>query len=113
MIRVRFEVVERRGVQHGERGPPRQEAGAAVNEQSRSFVYRQDSRGTCSGMARFRWSLLLALWLSSAVQPAAAQVGSATDIITGKVTGPDGEPIADATVEAISTETEVSRQRTT
>jgi len=36
--------------------------------------------------------------------PAAAQVGSATDIITGKVTGPDGEPIADATVEAVTTE---------
>jgi len=64
-------------------------------------------------MARFRWPLLLALLLCGAVQPAAAQVGSTTDIITGKVTGPDGEPIADATVEAISTETEVSRQRTT
>jgi hypothetical protein len=64
-------------------------------------------------MLRLRWLPLLALLCSSALQPAAAQVGSATDIITGKVTGPDGEPIADATVEAVSTETQVSRQRPT
>jgi len=55
-------------------------------------------------MLRLRWLPLLALLCSSALMPAAAQVGSATDIITGKVTGPDGEPIADATVEAVTTE---------
>jgi hypothetical protein len=40
-------------------------------------------------------------------------VGSTTDIITGTVTGPEGQPIADATVEAIAAETQISRQRTT
>jgi hypothetical protein len=42
-----------------------------------------------------------------------AQVGSTTEIITGKVTGPAGEPIAGARVEVMSVETEVTRGRTT
>ena len=42
-----------------------------------------------------------------------AQVGSTTDIITGKVTGPNGEPIAGARVEVMSLETQVTRFRTT
>jgi hypothetical protein len=44
---------------------------------------------------------------------AATQVGTTTDIITGTVTGPDGQPLPGAVVEATSTETQVSRQRTT
>jgi hypothetical protein len=44
---------------------------------------------------------------------ARAQVGSTTDIITGKVTGPNGEPIAGARVEVMSLETQVTRFRTT
>lgn len=44
---------------------------------------------------------------------ARAQVGSTTDIITGKVTGPNGEPIAGARVEVLSLETQVTRFRTT
>ena len=43
---------------------------------------------------------------------AGAQVGS-TDIITGRVTGPDSQPIRGARVEATSVETGVTRARTT
>jgi hypothetical protein len=47
--------------------------------------------------------------------PAAAfsQVGSTTDIIMGRVTSPDGKPIAGAHVEVTSTETQISRTKTT
>src|SRR2546429_8664076 len=44
--------------------------------------------------------------------PAAAQVGATTDIITGKVTGPDSQPLPGAVVVATSVETRVSHQRT-
>jgi len=44
---------------------------------------------------------------------ARAQVGSSTDILTGKVVGPNGEPIAGARIEVLSLETQVSRFRTT
>src|SRR5207253_1769063 len=43
---------------------------------------------------------------------AAAQVGATTDIITGRVTGPDSQPLAGAVVVATSVETRVSHQRT-
>ena len=43
---------------------------------------------------------------------AAAQVGATTDIITGKVTGPDSQPLPGAVVVATSVETRVSHQRT-
>jgi Carboxypeptidase regulatory-like domain len=62
---------------------------------------------------RLRSPLLAAAALVAAVSKVAAQVGGTTDIITGKVTGPAGEPIADATVEVVSVETQVSRQRGT
>ena len=42
-----------------------------------------------------------------------AQVGSTTDILTGLVVGPDSQPLPDATVEAVSTETGISRSHTT
>ena len=42
-----------------------------------------------------------------------AQVGSTTDIITGKVVDTTGRPLAGATVTATSIETRVSRNRTT
>ena len=42
-----------------------------------------------------------------------AQVGSTTDIITGKITSPDGKPIVGARVDAMSIETGVTRSRTT
>ena len=58
--------------------------------------------------------LFLALLLATGAAPAVvAQVGATTDIITGTVTGPDSLPLAGAVVQAISIETQVSRQRTT
>lgn len=44
---------------------------------------------------------------------ARAQVGSTTDILTGKVVGPAGEPIVGARIEVMSVETQVSRFRST
>ncbi len=56
---------------------------------------------------------LVVLLASLASRPAAAQVGTTTDIITGTVTGADSQPLAGATVQATSVETRVSRQRVT
>ena len=44
---------------------------------------------------------------------ARAQVGSTTDIITGRITSPDGRPVVGARVDATSVETGVTRSRTT
>src|SRR5689334_20590036 len=44
---------------------------------------------------------------------AAAQVGSSTDIIIGKVTTQDGRPVPGVRVEATSLETQVTRSHTT
>ncbi len=66
-----------------------------------------------------RWTGLLAglavaLGLLTLRPPAArAQAGMGTDIITGVVTGEDGSPISDATVEAYSLETQVTRRART
>ena len=56
-------------------------------------------------------SLAAALLFLPAV--AFAQVGSTTDIIMGRVTSPDGKPIAGAHVEVTSTETQIARTKTT
>ena len=53
-----------------------------------------------------------ALWLLAPAR-AAAQVGQGTDIITGVITADDGTPIPDATVEAFSLETQVTRRART
>src|SRR6266566_3302149 len=60
---------------------------------------------------RLLW--LVALLAGAWLRPLVAQVGTTTDIIVGRVTGPDSQPLAGASVEAISLETQVSRQRTT
>src|SRR3989442_9423221 len=60
------------------------------------------------------WLSLLALLLAVvAPRPAASQVGTTTDIITGTVTGLDSQPLAGAVVQATSLETQVSRQHVT
>src|SRR5437879_4210366 len=61
---------------------------------------------------RLRQLSLVFLLATGAAPGAMAQVGSTTDIITGTVTGPDSLPLAGAQVQAISIETQVSRQRT-
>ncbi len=59
-------------------------------------------------MYRSVCTLLSLLALAPAI-PAAAQIGAATDIITGQVTDSTGRPLAEAVVEALSLETQVMR----
>jgi hypothetical protein len=58
---------------------------------------------------------LIACALLALILPAAAgaQVGSTTDIITGRVFSPDGRPLAGVRVEAMSIETQITRGRET
>lgn len=44
---------------------------------------------------------------------AAAQIGETTDILTGRVLGPDGKPMADVTVAATSAESGITRTKRT
>jgi hypothetical protein len=66
-------------------------------------------------MPRFLVFLVLLAVALLALLPAraAAQVGMGTDIIVGVVTGDDGAPVQDATVEAYSLETQVTRRART
>jgi hypothetical protein len=67
-------------------------------------------------MTRRSWlPALLALGALCFLAPsrAHAQVGLGTDIITGVITDEDGNPIQDATVEAFSLETQVTRRART
>src|SRR5258706_2463751 len=54
--------------------------------------------------------LMLALFLPAR---SFAQVGSTTDILMGKVSGVDSQPVAGARVEATSAETGITRTKTT
>jgi hypothetical protein len=64
-----------------------------------------------------RWCLLSLLLAASlamlAPERASAQIGSATDVITGLVVDADGHPVADAAVTATSLETQVTRRART
>lgn len=53
------------------------------------------------------------LLVAGTARPALAQVGQTTDVITGVVTGDDGQPLAESSVEAVSVETKVSRNTKT
>lgn len=57
--------------------------------------------------------LLLTPLLLLASRALQAQVGSTTDILTGTVVGPDGKPLAGATVSATSTDTHITRSHDT
>jgi Carboxypeptidase regulatory-like domain len=57
-------------------------------------------------------ALAFAGWLFP-VASALAQVGATTDIVTGKVTGPDKQPITGATVTVTSIDTHISRSHLT
>lgn len=65
--------------------------------------------------ATIRTLTRLVLALGLCLTPAAlrAQVGSTTDIITGKISGPAGQPLESVIVTAVSVETQVSRSRQT
>ncbi|CAN5916571.1 TonB-dependent receptor [soil metagenome] len=60
-----------------------------------------------------RYSLFLAVLMVAATRPVCAQVGSTTDIVMGRVTGPDTSRIAGARVELTSSETGITRRKTT
>jgi len=68
-----------------------------------------------SSMRRRLLPFLLFLGAMCLLGPAraAAQVGQGTDIITGVITSDDGTPIPDATIEAFSLETQVTRRART
>jgi hypothetical protein len=57
--------------------------------------------------------LILLLALLGAPGPATAQIGLTTDILTGTVRGPDGLPVQNAMVQAISVETGTTRTTVT
>src|SRR5687768_15131092 len=57
-------------------------------------------------------SVALALTLAAATT-ASGQVGSTTDIILGRVTGPDSVPLENARVEVTSAESGITRNRLT
>ncbi len=59
------------------------------------------------------FALALVVYAGLLPRVAAAQVGSTTDLISGRVTNPAGQPIEGATVTATSIETRTSRSRTT
>ncbi|HEY5087320.1 MAG TPA: carboxypeptidase-like regulatory domain-containing protein, partial [Gemmatimonadaceae bacterium] len=48
-----------------------------------------------------------------AFRPVQAQVGSSTDIVTGRVLGPDGKPMENVTVAVKSAETGITRTKST
>ena len=60
-----------------------------------------------------RYTLFVLAVLFVAAPPVRAQVGSTTDIIMGKVTGPDTTPVVGARIEVTSTETGITRRKTT
>lgn len=60
-----------------------------------------------------RYALLVVGVLAASAVPARAQVGSTTDIIMGRVVGPDTMPVAGARIEVKSAETGITRRKTT
>jgi len=56
-------------------------------------------------------ALLLGIGINS--RPAQAQIGSTTDIVTGRVLGPDGKPLENVTVAVKSAESGITRTKRT
>ena len=63
--------------------------------------------------ALLRYSLFLVVLMLAATRLASAQVGATTDIVMGRVTGPDTSGVAGARVELTSSETGITRRKTT
>ncbi|MEO7457434.1 MAG: carboxypeptidase regulatory-like domain-containing protein [Gemmatimonadaceae bacterium] len=63
--------------------------------------------------ALLRYSLAAVVLLLAAPRAVHAQVGATTDIIMGKVTGPDTTPVVGARVEVTSAETGITRRKNT
>ena len=66
-----------------------------------------------AGAATVMRYIAIVLLAALAVPRAAAQSGAGTDIISGRVTGPDSQPLEGVVVVATSVETQLSRQRVT
>ncbi len=63
-----------------------------------------------------RWLVLalpLAILAAGVAPSAEAQVGATTDLLTGVVSDSSGRPLADATIEAVSLETQIGRRQQT
>jgi hypothetical protein len=60
-----------------------------------------------------RYSLFLLASVALGARPVSAQVGSTTDIVMGRVTGPDTSSVSGARVELTSSETGITRRKTT
>ncbi|MEO8333481.1 MAG: carboxypeptidase regulatory-like domain-containing protein [bacterium] len=60
-----------------------------------------------------RYSFVVVVSIVAFARPMRAQVGSTTDIIMGKVTGPDTTPVVGARIEVKSLETGITRRKTT
>ena len=79
-----------------------------------SFMSRLSRRGASNAVATpIVVAAVFATAALAAPAVAAAQVGSTTDIVTGKVVGAAGQPVVGAQVTVTSLETGVSRSRTT
>ena len=63
--------------------------------------------------ALLRYLLVIIALLSASARVAAGQVGATTDIVMGRVTGPDTSGVAGARVELTSSETGITRRKTT
>lgn len=64
-------------------------------------------------LTRIAFALLATAGLAATPRLLHAQVGSSTDILTGRVTGPDGKPRANVEVDALSAETGITRKKRT
>ncbi|MFB3070096.1 MAG: carboxypeptidase regulatory-like domain-containing protein, partial [Gemmatimonadales bacterium] len=61
---------------------------------------------------RFHGCWMALLVLGVLTTPAQGQIGGTTDILTGLVLGPDSQPMAGVTIEALSLETQITRTTT-
>jgi hypothetical protein len=78
-----------------------------------AYQSRMKQRLLTTEMNRLIISVLASLLIAGVVPQAAAQVGSTTDIIMGRVLNPEGEPVQGARVEVTSVETEIKRTKVT
>ena len=85
-----------------------------VSGDTRTATYHAQSASLPAAVTLARALLSIAILLSlSFAASARAQVGSTTDILTGVITGPDGKPLAGATVDATALDGQITRHATT
>src|SRR3569623_1166098 len=89
--------------------------GQCVSGDTRTTTWHAQSASPYLAVTPARAALRIAILLFSLTLPAdaRAQVGSTTDILTGEITGPDGKPLAGATVDATALDGQITRHATT